>query len=92
MALGEVREGLGGLKLDEVEAANSFLMLPLARWPRNITITKNIGILPIFGVIWRLFWVYFGLILDPWGQPWGPLEAEGRPSYSYDFFLHEKPL
>ena len=37
MALGEAREGLGGLKLDEIEAANSFLMLLMARnglkWP-----------------------------------------------------------
>ena len=32
-----------------------------------------------FGFILKLFWAYFGLILDPWGQPWGPLEAEGRP-------------
>ena len=33
----EAREGLGGLKLDEIEAANSFPMLPMARnglkWP-----------------------------------------------------------
>ena len=37
MALGRPREGLGGLKLDEIEAANSFPMLPMARrylkWP-----------------------------------------------------------
>ena len=31
MALGEAREGLGGLKLDEIDVANSFLMLPMAR-------------------------------------------------------------
>ena len=29
--LGEARAGLGGLKLDEIDAANSFLMLPMAR-------------------------------------------------------------
>ena len=37
MALGEAQGGLGGLKLDEIDAANSFLMLPMARngfkWP-----------------------------------------------------------
>ena len=36
-AIFEAREGLGGLKLDEIDAANSFLMLPMARnglkWP-----------------------------------------------------------
>ena len=39
MALGEARGGLAGLKLDEIDAANSFLMLPMARnaskWPVN---------------------------------------------------------
>ena len=33
----EAQGGLGGLKLDEIDAANSFLMLPMARnglkWP-----------------------------------------------------------
>ena len=37
MALGEAREALGGLKPDELDAANSFLMLPMAqdglKWP-----------------------------------------------------------
>ena len=37
MDLGKPREGLGGLKLDEIDAANSFPMLPMARnsfkWP-----------------------------------------------------------
>ena len=37
MTLGRPREGLGGLKLDEIDAANSFPMLPMARnglkWP-----------------------------------------------------------
>ena len=37
MALGEARGGLGGFKLNEIDAANSFLMLPMARngfkWP-----------------------------------------------------------
>ena len=37
MALGEARGDLGGPKLDEIDAANSFLMLPMARngfkWP-----------------------------------------------------------
>ena len=46
-ALGRPREGLGGLKLDEIDAANSFLMLPMARngfkWPvkTNFSRKKN---------------------------------------------------
>ena len=44
MARGEAQEGLGGLKLDEIDAANSFLMLPMARnglkWPVK-TIQKS---------------------------------------------------
>ena len=36
-AIFEAREGLGGLELDEIEAANSFPMLPMVRnglkWP-----------------------------------------------------------
>ena len=53
MALGEARGGLEGLKLDEIDAANSFLMLPMARnalsWPilnqlfPSKTITKRIS-------------------------------------------------
>ena len=31
LALGEAQGGLGGLKPDEIDAANSFLMLPMAR-------------------------------------------------------------
>ena len=47
MALGEAREGLRGLKLDEIDDANSFLMLPMARnglkWPvkANFSRKKN---------------------------------------------------
>ena len=37
MALGKARGGLEGLKLDEIEAANPFLTLPMAKnglqWP-----------------------------------------------------------
>ena len=37
MALGEAWGGLGGLKLDEIDAANSILRLPMSRngfkWP-----------------------------------------------------------
>ena len=44
LPLGEARGGLGGLKLDEIDAANSFLMLPMARnsskWPVFVCKTK----------------------------------------------------
>ena len=41
----------------------------------------------VFGVI---FFLENPMIFDPWGQPWGPLEAEGRPQFLLDFllFLH----
>ena len=32
-----------------------------------------------FMLMLGLFWAHFGLILDAGSQPWGALEAEGRP-------------
>ena len=66
------------------------LLLPLLL---RLLLLKNIGFLLIFRVIFGLFSAYFVLILDPWGQPWGPLEAEGRPlDFSQIFGLISRHL
>ena len=45
-ALGKALEGLGGLKLDEIDAASSFLMLQMARdgfkWPVKTSQNHNV--------------------------------------------------
>ena len=67
------------LKFEHIFLMDFWIQITPKLPPNNPQTTPQLDLYKFWGAAPRGFFEN-PLIFDPWGQPWGPLEAEGRPA------------